>query len=122
MTSLAGFDALLRGKKVVTYGQPFYAGWGLTEDRDQSGPAMQRRRRTLTLDELIAGALLRYPVYWDPVLKGYTSCEATVRRIIETRDELERTGKLDALRSGYLRRQWRKAKNWGKAWLRRTNG
>ena len=32
MTSLAGFDALLRGIDVVTYGAPFYAGWGLTED------------------------------------------------------------------------------------------
>ena len=32
MTSLAGFEALLRGKPVTTHGQPFYAGWGLTED------------------------------------------------------------------------------------------
>lgn len=58
-TSLAGFEALLRGKKVVTYGQPFYAGWGLTEDRDP--PA--RRTRTLGLDELVAGSLIRYPLY-----------------------------------------------------------
>ncbi|MFD2271010.1 hypothetical protein ACFS07_07410 [Undibacterium arcticum] len=28
MTSLTGFDALLRGKRVVVYGQPFYTGWG----------------------------------------------------------------------------------------------
>ncbi len=34
LTSLAGFEALLRGKRVVTWGRPFYAGWGLTEDRD----------------------------------------------------------------------------------------
>jgi len=33
ITSLAGFEALLCGCKVVTYGKPFYAGWGLTEDR-----------------------------------------------------------------------------------------
>ncbi|MCK7513769.1 MAG: hypothetical protein MZV70_63660 [Desulfobacterales bacterium] len=32
LTSLAGFEALLRGKRVVAYGQPFYAGWGLTTD------------------------------------------------------------------------------------------
>jgi capsular polysaccharide export protein len=58
-TSLTGFEALIRGKKVVTYGQPFYAGWGLTLDRDP--PA--RRTRHLELDELVAGALIRYPLY-----------------------------------------------------------
>lgn len=59
MTSLVGFEALLRGLPVVTYGQPFYAGWGLT--RDHAPPA--RRTRRLTLDELVAGTLLRYPRY-----------------------------------------------------------
>ena len=121
MTSLSGFDALLRDKSVVTYGQPFYAGWGLTEDKDLSGPALNRRKRRLALDELVAGTLLRYPIYWDPVLKGYTSCEAIVRRIVETRNELEQAGKLDTLRSGYLRRQWRKAKIWAKARFHNNN-
>lgn len=59
MTSLTGFEALLRHKPVYCYGQPFYAGWGLTHDRH----AHPRRTRCLTLDELVAGALLLYPVY-----------------------------------------------------------
>lgn len=59
MTSLTGFEALLRHKPVFCYGQPFYAGWGLTHDRH----AHLRRTRRLTLDELVAGALLLYPVY-----------------------------------------------------------
>ncbi|MGI4797206.1 MAG: hypothetical protein ACRYG8_24765, partial [Janthinobacterium lividum] len=42
ITSLAGFEALLRGREVVTYGQPFYAGWGLTTDRN---PVLRRQRR-----------------------------------------------------------------------------
>lgn len=104
MTSLSGFDALLRGKRVVAHGRPFYAGWGLTEDR----MAMPRRERALTLDELVAGALLRYPIYWDWELKGYTTCEAVLTRIVETRDALEREGRLRSLRVGYARRQWRK--------------
>ncbi len=59
MTSLAGFEALLRGKLVTCYGQPFYAGWGLTRDIVK----IARRTRSLTLDELVAGVLIRYPLY-----------------------------------------------------------
>lgn len=62
MTSLAGFEALLRGCRVVCHGWPFYAGWGLTHDL-QPHP---RRTRRLTLDALVAGALLEYPVYVSP--------------------------------------------------------
>jgi capsular polysaccharide export protein len=108
MTSLTGFDALLRGKKVVTYGQPFYAGWGLTEDRAERAAAFGRRQRRLTLDELVAGALLYYPIYWDWDLKGYTNCEAVLRRIVEQRTALEASGGLHKLRVGWLRRQFRK--------------
>lgn len=63
MTSLAGFEALLRGKDVTTHGVPFYAGWGLTRDL---GPVPARRGRTRSLDALIAAALLLYPRYLDP--------------------------------------------------------
>lgn len=61
MTSLSGFEALLRGKRVVCHGLPFYAGWGLTQDR----LPLPRRTRRLTLDALVAGALLRYPLYFS---------------------------------------------------------
>ena len=59
LTSLSGFEALLHGKEVTCYGQPFYAGWGLTSDRI---PPVRRQRR-LTLDALVAGALIEYPLY-----------------------------------------------------------
>ncbi|WP_354675178.1 capsular polysaccharide biosynthesis protein [Cupriavidus alkaliphilus] len=59
LTSLAGFEALLRGKPVTTHGTPFYAGWGLTSDRCP----VPRRKRSLTLDMLVAGALILYPRY-----------------------------------------------------------
>lgn len=61
LTSLAGFEALLRGKKVVCYGQPFYSAWGLTEDK----APVTRRTRRLSLDELVAGALILYPRYFN---------------------------------------------------------
>src|SRR5690606_19691740 len=58
LTSLAGFEALLRDKPVVTYGQPFYAGWGLTDDRALIDDVRRRRNRVLSLDELVAGTLI----------------------------------------------------------------
>lgn len=120
MTSLTGFDALLRGKKVVTYGQPFYAGWGLTEDRAENATAFERRQRRLTLDQLVAGALLNYPIYWDWDLKGYTTCEAVLHRIVEQRAALEANGGLHKLRVGFVRRQLRKAKVLFDSWTGRV--
>ena len=64
ITSLSGFEALLRDIKVTTLGCPFYAGWGLTDDR-QINP---RRERKLSKEELFAGAYLLYPRYFDPRL------------------------------------------------------
>lgn len=62
MTSLVGFEALLRGLAVATYGLPFYAGWGLTEDRCHCPRRTSRR----TIEDLVAAALLHYPAYVDP--------------------------------------------------------
>ncbi|UAK24095.1 capsular polysaccharide export protein, LipB/KpsS family [Sphingomonas nostoxanthinifaciens] len=64
LSSLTGFEALLRGLEVTVHGQPFYAGWGLT--RDLAAP-LPRRGRRLTLAELVAGTLILYPRYIDPV-------------------------------------------------------
>lgn len=64
LTSLAGFEALMRGKSVTTHGVPFYAGWGLTTDL---GPVPARRLKRRSLDELVAATLLLYPRYLDPV-------------------------------------------------------
>ena len=59
LTSIAGFEALLRGLEVHSWGLPFYAGWGLTHDRLQC----QRRGRQLELDALVHAALIDYPRY-----------------------------------------------------------
>ncbi len=77
MTSLVGFEALLRGLAVVTYGQPFYAGWGLTVDQ----APLARRTRRLNLDELVAGALLRYPRYMSWSARCFVSAEDKVREL-----------------------------------------
>lgn len=66
LTSLTGFEALLRGRDVTCHGTPFYAGWGLTRDL---GAVPDRRTRRLSLDELVAGVLILYPRYLDPVTR-----------------------------------------------------
>jgi capsular polysaccharide export protein len=98
MTSLTGFEALLRGKPVVTYGQPFYAGWGLTKDRNPPG----RRTRRLTLDELVAGALIRYPLYRNPVTGRPCTAEEAVGELVAGNNTLTR-GSLASL-LGWLQR------------------
>ncbi|MBN9142638.1 MULTISPECIES: capsular polysaccharide export protein, LipB/KpsS family [unclassified Novosphingobium] len=64
LTSLTGFEALMRGRDVTCHGTPFYAGWGLTRDL---GAVPDRRGRALALDELVAGVLILYPRYLDPI-------------------------------------------------------
>lgn len=63
LTSQAGFDALLAGVPVTVFGTPFYAGWGLTDDRALWKPG--KRNRTILLRELVAGAIFLYPKYLD---------------------------------------------------------
>ncbi len=100
MTSLVGFEALLRGLSVVCYGQPFYAGWGLTEDRCPP----PRRARRLSLDELVAGTLIRYPRYVHPATGRYTTPEAIV-------DVLSRAPRPKPWESTWTGRQLRKLQN-----------
>jgi capsular polysaccharide export protein len=87
MTSLAGFEALLRGLRVVVYGRPFYAGWGLTADL----PPFDRGRR-LSLDQLVASALILYPRYLDPLTLLPCGPEILIERL--QRPELWRAGPL----------------------------
>ncbi len=80
LTSLSGFEALLRGREVTCHGTPFFAGWGLTRDL---GTVPDRRARQLTLDELVAGVLLLYPRYLDPVTGLPCPPEVLIRRMAE---------------------------------------
>lgn len=79
-TSLAGFEALLRRREVFVHGQPFFAGWGLTQDL--AGP-LPRRTRRLSLMELVAGTLLVYPQYLDPVTKLPCTPELLISRMAQ---------------------------------------
>jgi len=111
MTSLVGFEALLWGKRVVTYGQPFYAGWGLTEDVYPP----ERRTRRRSLEELVAGAVLRYPRYYSWSAHCFSSAELVVNELGVLRD----TSRVDLNTSRSIaRRSLRRARTWMKNRLR----
>jgi len=78
LTSQSGFEALMRGIPVTTYGQPFYAGWGLTTDVDMNPATQARRQRRLSLDELVAGTLILYPTYVSRITHRFTTPEQTL--------------------------------------------
>lgn len=105
LTSQTGFEALLRGVRVFTYGGPFYAGWGLTEDK-QSFP---RRKARLNLDELVAGALLLYPSYYDWQTGNFCRAEDVCCRLLQPDGQMRGRvwARLATVARGFLRRMGR---------------
>lgn len=108
--SLAGFEALLRGLAVTTWGRPFYAGWGLTTDMEPP----PRRGRALSLDALVAGALILYPRYLDPLTQLPCGPEVLLERLADPAG----WPKLPALRRGWV--LWWRYQGWWLKQLRRA--
>ncbi|UOO84736.1 capsular polysaccharide biosynthesis protein [Neisseria dumasiana] len=103
MTSLSGFEALLRGKAVHCYGLPFYAGWGLTHDYLN----LPRRTRKLALWELIAGTLIHYPDYINPETKYRTDVTTAINILTKQKTKLQHS---DLLPQHIISKQWGKLK------------
>ncbi len=80
MTSLLGFEALLRGVRVTTLGAPFYAGWGLTTDL---GAVPARRGARPSLMGLVHATLIDYPRYFDPQTGQACPVEIAVERLAQ---------------------------------------
>lgn len=59
-------------------GTPFYAGWGLTDDRSAPLP---RRAATPDLIALAHAALIDYPRYFDPLTGQPCPVEVAVDRL-----------------------------------------
>ena len=83
ISSLVGFEALLRGKAVTTHGLPFYAGWGLTNDLIKSA----RRSRARTIDELTFIAFSIYTRHVDPLSRKACSIHELIPSLIRQRKE-----------------------------------
>ena len=78
MTSLLGFEALIRNTPVTCLGTPFYAGWGLTTDM---GIIPKRRSALPTLAQLTHACLIDYPRYYGPVSKLPCPVEVALDRL-----------------------------------------
>ncbi len=78
-TSLGGFEALIREIPVTCYGLPFYSGWGLTDDKFIDDSIRKRRRRKLSLVELVFIAIVEYPYYFSFKF----NCQTEIENIIE---------------------------------------
>ncbi|HAR79754.1 MAG TPA: capsule biosynthesis protein [Succinivibrionaceae bacterium] len=82
-TSQLGLEALFCKKEVITYGIPFYAGWGLTKDKQKC----KRRLRERTLEELFFIVYILYTRYCDPETLKNIEIEDAIQDIIEKRRE-----------------------------------
>jgi capsular polysaccharide export protein len=81
MTSLIGFEALIRNTPVTCSGAPFYAGWGLTTDL---GTVPARRGARPSILGLAHATLIDYPRYFDPDTGAAISVEEAVYRLINS--------------------------------------
>jgi capsular polysaccharide export protein len=74
VSSQMGFEAILAGHRPQVFGQPFYAGWGLSEDH----LPLARRNRVLRPVQLFAAAMIRAPLWYDPCRDRLCSFEQAV--------------------------------------------
>ena len=77
VSSQMGFEAILMGRRPVVLGWPFYAGWGLSDDRLARQP-----RGVATAERLFAAAMIEAPLWYDP-------CRDRLCRFEEAVDQIE---------------------------------
>ncbi len=94
VSSQLGFEAILAGHRPRVFGQPFYAGWGLTQDR---APVPARRMRPAGqtgpgLAALIHATLIAYPRYLDPLTGQPCPPELLIERLAQGQTGAPRPG------------------------------
>lgn len=76
MSSQLGYEAMLAGHVPRIFGQPFYAGWGLSQDAHRFD-----RRRPAAIEQLFAASHLLAPTWYDPCRDCLTDFEGALRQI-----------------------------------------
>ena len=82
-TTQFGFEALMMGKEVYTFGIPFYSNWGLTEDYQTCA----RRIRKRTMEEIFYITYIMYSHYVDPRSSKVCEIEEAVDYLLEEREK-----------------------------------
>jgi len=82
-TTQFGFEALMCGKEVHTFGMPFYAGWGLTIDAQ----TCERRTNKRTLEEVFYIAYIMYSHYVNPLTNSECEIEDAMDYLLQLREE-----------------------------------
>ncbi|MFC1467902.1 capsule biosynthesis protein [Verrucomicrobiota bacterium] len=83
VTTQMGFEALMCGKEVSCFGMPFYAGWGLTDDRVKC----ERRTKTRSLEEVFYFAYIEYAKYMNPNTGKLCKIEEAIDYLVAKRDQ-----------------------------------
>ncbi|MCQ0969958.1 capsular polysaccharide biosynthesis protein [Paracoccus sp. TK19116] len=76
-SSQLGYEALLAGHRPRVFGQPFYAGWGLTDDRSP----LPRLRGQASATSLFAASHMLAPVWYDPCADRLTDLSGAIDQI-----------------------------------------
>ena len=92
-TSQMGFEALMLGKECVCFGMPFYAGWGITDDRVDCS----RRERALKVSQVFSGAYVLYSRYFNPCLNCESDLIDTIHVMKERSDLKNRSDPIGCL-------------------------
>jgi capsular polysaccharide export protein len=89
VTSQMGLEGVMAGREVVCFGAPFYAGWGLTDDR----VAIPRRTARPTVEQLFAAIYFDYSRYISPETCREISFEEAVAWLIGRKAATVRPGR-----------------------------
>ena len=81
-SSQFGLEALMAGKEVHVYGRPFYAGWGLTIDKQNFTGV---RHRTRSLEDLVYISYYKYTYWRNPDTHKRCSPEEAIDWILKNR-------------------------------------
>ncbi len=84
-SSQMGLEALFAGKKVVVFGAPFYAGWGLTDDRQ----AIPHRHRKRSLEDIFYYFYIWYTIYHVPDHPVPSQLEDVLDHVVANRPHRE---------------------------------
>ncbi|WP_274968169.1 hypothetical protein [Succinimonas amylolytica] len=88
-TSGTGFEALLSGCRVTCFGEPFYSGYGLTDDRKRfaRGKRLSKMKAPASLELLVAAVFYRYCIFVNPVTQRICAPEEALEYILACKNK-----------------------------------